>query len=224
MAAISKKATALSTPKPPKCCCGLELVRCPMGFLRDYLRGYEQGAGCDQCGQAINPKGELWHCIDNFSHHHPVGYDLCLKCGAAQSQSGNGAVAAKYQLAADDDDDQKLQSAVQGIQGMSLYNKPAPPKPKETRSSIMIAGCTDSPQNVKVSKKKGAGNYLHGIGQDMANMEQYMNSKYDKWGDVNIVRDMKHLKKGTVLRRLLDSAQSAGKHDGHVLYVYYTVL
>lgn len=90
----------------PVCKCGMEMLKVNVKVLQRVTRKYKHGAGCDGCQKMIDSKKALWHCIDDFTHHHPEGYDLCLKCGAAQTMCASTSTD-RFAYAANDD--QKLQ-------------------------------------------------------------------------------------------------------------------
>ena len=89
------------------------------------------------------------------------------------------------------------------------------------RATILIAGCTNPPKNVKAAdKSRDSGSYLGGIRCDMSNMEEEVQKKSDYlYGELfDILRGMNSLKKSTVLERIRKCAE----RPTSVIYIYYT--
>ena len=57
---------------PPDCDCGTKMQLC---FAAKVI--------CNECrsGSVTNPSGHFYHCPNAWSLKHPMGYDLCQKCG-----------------------------------------------------------------------------------------------------------------------------------------------
>merc|ERR1712115_487957 len=68
------------------CVCGSLLIK------TSPIRAYNASAqvNCDICGCFVPSNGEIYHCPNQQSVHHPEGYDLCTNCVEYQfNQSGN---------------------------------------------------------------------------------------------------------------------------------------
>eukprot|EP01084_Bolivina_argentea_P051893 95392_1 len=87
-----------------------------------------------------------------------------------------------------------------------------------SNSFILIAGTSESPKSVEVAdKKRDNGTFLHGITSDLHNMKEYVIQKEYHVLE-NIVYDMKHLSRETVLDRIKQTAQKSKNS----ISIYYT--
>ena len=87
-------------------------------------------------------------------------------------------------------------------------------------ATILIAGCTNPPEQVKaVTKSSDCGSYLQGTQRDMAYMEDIVKKRPDPYGELfDSLRMMNSLEKGTVLKRISECAQRPTR----CMYIYYT--
>eukprot|EP01084_Bolivina_argentea_P285004 488630_1 len=87
---------------------------------------------------------------------------------------------------------------------------------------LLIAGTTDSKGVKYTDKKRDNGSYLHGVGKDLANMEQYVNEHGSGYVVQAVVRDMKSLTKATALNRIKQCARECKQKNGKYVRIYYT--
>mmetsp|Transcript_52081 Transcript_52081/g.83019 ORF Transcript_52081/g.83019 Transcript_52081/m.83019 type:complete len:230 (-) Transcript_52081:12-701(-) len=86
---------------------------------------------------------------------------------------------------------------------------------------LLIAGTTLSKGVRFTDKTRDQGNYLVGITADIKNMEEWVNNDSDSCLQ-NVVRDMKQLKRATVLARIRECAHECEVEDGEMISIYYT--
>jgi len=101
---------------------------------------------------------------------------------------------------------------------MAYHDQKEQDRPKY--ATILIAGCTNPPKNVKAAdKSRDSGSYLDGIKCDMSNMEEYVKKKPILYGELfDSLRMMNSLKKGTVLERIRKCAERPTR----CIRIYYT--
>ena len=91
---------------------------------------------------------------------------------------------------------------------------------KPSFATILIAGTTKSPNNIKTCDKTRAnGSYLNGIQCDMVTMRDWVTKHESNYGTLDtVLQDMKYLSKDTVLDRIRKCATK----PKHGIKIYYS--
>ena len=87
---------------------------------------------------------------------------------------------------------------------------------------LLIKGCTESPQRVKVIKRKGEnGQYLEGMKYDFPKMQRII-ERTERYALYNTVENMRSLKCKDVLKEIKNFSAFAKKNRCRGVHIYYT--